>query len=123
MKILIVDDDKLILTVLSSKLKTKGYDIISADNVVDALGIIQDQNIDLIVSDVMMPGISGLSFLSVLKEFNFRKIPLIFISSLDQTNLISKSLALGANDFIVKPINFGHLFLKIEQLTKPTEKN
>ncbi|OFY87761.1 MAG: hypothetical protein A3F72_02660 [Bacteroidetes bacterium RIFCSPLOWO2_12_FULL_35_15] len=123
MKILIVDDDKLILTVLSSKLKTKGYEIISADNVIDALGILQDQNINFIISDIMMSGLSGLSLLSVLKEFHFHKIPLIFISSLDQTNLISKSLGLGADDFIVKPINFGHLFLKIEQLTNSKDKN
>lgn len=118
MKILIVDDDKLILTLLSNKLKVKGHETITANDGINALGILQEQNVDLIISDIMMPGLNGLSLLSILKEFHFHKIPLIFISSLDQTNLILKSIGMGADDFIIKPINFEQLFNKIEQLTK-----
>ncbi len=116
MKILVVDDDKLILTLLSIKLKLKGYEVVTANDGMSALDILQDHNVDLIISDVMMPGLSGLSLLSVLREFNFNKIPLIFISSFDQPNLILKSFGLGADGFIVKPINFDHLFSKIEHI-------
>lgn len=109
MKILIVDDDKLMLEVISHKLKNDGYDVVVAEDGYEALSIIDKVKIDLIISDVMMPNISGLGLLSLLKQFYFNNIPVIIISSLDKADMVLHSIGLGAVDFLRKPINFKNL--------------
>ncbi len=85
---------------------------------VKALEVIKDKNFDLIITDIMMPGISGLDLLNLLKQFYLNKIPVILMSSLHETSLISQSLDLGAFDFIIKPIDFNELYKKIDTIGK-----
>ena len=118
MKILIVDDDKLQLQAISHSLANGGYDTVIAENGYAALDIIDKMKIDLIISDVMMPDISGLGLLSLLKQFYFNKIPVIIISSLDKADIILHSMGLGAVDFITKPIDFNELINRIKKYSK-----
>ena len=118
MKILIVDDDKLILKSMSHQLQMKGYDVTLASDGYQALDVIDKSKIDLIISDVMMPNISGLGLLSLLKQFYFNRIPVIIISSLDKADVVLHSIGLGAADFIKKPINFKQLLKLIEKYKK-----
>ncbi|MFL5764269.1 MAG: two-component system response regulator [Bacteroidia bacterium] len=118
MKVLVVDDDKMILEAVSHKLTESGYDVIRAENGYEALDMIDKVKIDLIISDVMMPNISGLGLLSLLKQFYFNKIPVIIISSLDKADVILHSIGLGAVDFISKPIDFTRLLSLIRKYTK-----
>jgi DNA-binding response OmpR family regulator len=118
MKVLVVDDDKMILESVSHKLAESGYDVIRAENGYEALDMIDRQKIDLIISDVMMPNISGLGLLSLLKQFYFNKIPVIIISSLDKADVILHSIGLGAVDFISKPIDFTRLLSLIRKHSK-----
>lgn len=115
MKILIVDDDKLQLEAISHNLKTNGYETVLAENGYEALDIIDKIKIDLIISDVMMPNISGLGLLSLLKQFYFNRIPVIIISSLDKADIIIHSIGLGAVNFIQKPIDFKRLLEQVEK--------
>lgn len=116
MKILIIDDDQLMLTAMSLKLQEQGFEVSTSCDGMEAIPIIQEKKIDLIISDIMMPGISGLALLSLLKQFYFNKIPLILMSSLDEGALILKSLDLGAHDFITKPVDFNKLYKKISDI-------
>jgi DNA-binding response OmpR family regulator len=118
MKILIVDDDKLMLEALSHYLVNEGYETSISEDGFHALDIIQKQKIDLVITDIMMPNISGLSLLNLLKQFYFNNIPVILISSLDQGDLILRSLGLGATDFLTKPIDFKKLSLLVKKLTR-----
>lgn len=118
MKILIIDDDQLIRIALSNKLKGKGYEILTAADGIEALGIIEHHSLGLIICDIIMPGISGLEFLNLLKQFYFNKTPLIIISSLNDSGIISTSTAWGAADFISKPVNFNELYKKIDAQLK-----
>ena len=77
MKILVVDDDELILKSIGHVLTANGYHVSLAEDVSKALKILDTQKIDLIISDLMMPKVSGFGFLSVLKEFYFGKIPVV----------------------------------------------
>lgn len=120
MKILIVDDDKLILEAISHFLRTEGHEATVAEDSFQALDIIQKQKIDLVITDIMMPNISGLALLNLLKQFYFNNIPVILISSLDQGELVLRSLDLGATDFLTKPIDFKKLSLLINKLAKET---
>lgn len=122
MKILIVDDSRLMLSNIFNKLIIKGYsDIVTANDGITALEIIQDQKIDLIICDVMMPGISGLALMKIVNKLNNCSIPFILISSLNKLDIICKSLGFDLNDIMVKPINFNELFLKIEKHKKIQE--
>lgn len=106
MKILLVDDDKVMLQALSHYFKIDGYETCLAEDGFKALDILRKEKIDLIISDLMMPNISGLGLLNLLKQFYFNNIPVILISSLDKGNVILRSLGLGASDFVTKPIDF-----------------
>src|ERR1700739_611553 len=117
MKILVIDDDQMMLAAISKKLEEKKYEVSTTTDAVEALKIMSDEQIDLVISDVIMPCISGLTFLSMLKNFYYSKMPLILISSYNQENLILKAHSLGATYFIAKPIDYDHLILKIEEFT------
>lgn len=118
MKILIVDDDELMLKSISHSIVTQGYQVVQAENVSKALDILEDQKIDLIVSDIMMPSVSGLGLLSMLKEYYFDRIPVILISSLDKGDVVTNSLGLGATYFLPKPIDMNELLTCIKKILK-----
>ena len=115
-KILIIEDDRTLLETMKFKLQHKGYHVETAQDGWNALLFLERNKIDLIISDIMMPNISGLSLLSTLNEFNFDKIPVIVISELKKTNTIRSAMRLGAYDFIVKPIDFEQLCITISFL-------
>jgi DNA-binding response OmpR family regulator len=115
MKILLVDDEPMTLTALSKKLSDKGYNVSAVDNSFDALKVIDEQKIDLIISDIVMPSMSGFTLLTMLKSFYFLTIPIILISSFSQENVLLRSNSLGAAEFVSKPINYDELFFKIEK--------
>jgi len=118
MKILVVDDDKMILEAITHYLSSEGYEVITATNGLQALEMAQSKKLDLIISDIMMPDLSGLSMLSMLKQFYFNKIPVIIISSLDKSDVILSSLGLGADDFMAKPIDFKELLIRVKKYEK-----
>lgn len=120
MKILIVDDDKLQLAAISHSLKNNGYETLLAHDGYEALEIIDKTRVDLIISDVMMPNISGLGLLSLLKQFYFNRIPVIIISSLDKADIILHSIGLGAVDFVKKPIDFDELVRQVKKYSVRT---
>lgn len=117
MKILVVDDDSMMLTAISKKLKEKQYEVSTTTDAVEALKILSDEKIDLVISDIIMPCISGLTFLSMLKNFYYSKVPLILISSYKQETLLLKAYHLGASYFISKPIDYDHLLVKVKEFT------
>ncbi|MBI1836753.1 MAG: response regulator [Flavobacteriia bacterium] len=116
MKILIIDDDIMIIKALKNKLENSGYqDIVTADNGFSAIDIVQRDKIDLIISDINMPDLNGLDLLSYIKIFHDKKIPVIVISSFDNTDIVLQSLSLGAVDYYLKPINYDVLLQKINE--------
>jgi two-component system KDP operon response regulator KdpE len=114
MKILIVDDDPLTLEAIRCCLVAGGNEVIAASSGFDAIGIAKNEHPDLIISDIMMPEMSGLSLLCLLKQVYFSRIPFIVISSLDKADVILSSLGLGADDFISKPIDFDRLSSRVK---------
>lgn len=116
MKILTVDDDELTLNMLDHCLKGEGYEVVQADDVAKALKIVESEKIDLIISDIMMPNVSGLGLLSLLKNFYLNKIPVILISSLPKEDIVNDSIELGAAYFVSKPIDPKELVTKVKSL-------
>lgn len=119
MSILVADDELVALETIAFTLRAEGYDVMTASDGKKALDIIQDASskIDLVISDIMMPGMSGLGLLTALHQRYGNKIPLIFISALDHGHLIS-SLSIGTTEFISKPIDFEDLVQRVKALTR-----
>jgi CheY-like chemotaxis protein len=116
MKILVVDDEEMTVLALAKKLKEKNHEVLTSNDGVEALKLIADKKVDLIISDIMMPCISGFTLLTMLKHFYFSNIPLILMSSYGEKRFADKSQNLGAHTFITKPIDYEDLFKKIAHL-------
>ena len=112
-KILIVDDDPLMLRAVEYGLTKEGFKVFVAEDAFKAMNILQNEEIELIISDIMMPNLSGVGFLKLVEQLNKNKIPVIIISSLDKADVILSAVGIEAADFIVKPINFAELSSRI----------
>lgn len=94
--VLIVDDDQDIVAVLSIYLEAENFDVFFANNGRDALEIVKEKPIDIILLDVMMPEMNGFQFLKELRQFS--RIPVLFITAKNQSTDKILGLQLGADD-------------------------
>lgn len=119
MNILIVEDEKLTLNALQHSVESLGHTVFLAENGEEAIARVTENKIDFIISDIMMPGISGLSLVSVLRNVYLCQMPVVLISSLDNSYMRNSSRNLGATDFISKPFTIADLAYKINKYTAP----
>jgi DNA-binding response OmpR family regulator/two-component sensor histidine kinase len=122
--ILLVEDNPDMLTYMSSVLAAD-YTIYQATDGQQALGIMQNTDIDLVISDVMMAGMDGLELVRRIKEdVNISHIPVILLTAKAMAEDELRGLQMGANDYITKPFNFDILRLRIrEQLARREESH
>ena len=105
-RILVVDDDANNREMLVRRVEKQGYIVVTADSGLQALKKLRSQDIDLVLLDLIMPGIDGYQVLSRMKsDSKLRHIPVIMISALDQENGIARCIELGAEDYLSKPFN------------------
>lgn len=115
MLILIAEDDELILRTIEHKLVKEGHNVILTRNGKEAIEKIQELDIDLVVTDIMMPFASGIEILSAIRSFG-KKTPVIVLSSMGQEEVVIDAFDLGAADFMVKPFSPNELLLRIKRL-------
>ena len=114
-KLLVVDDVQTNVLLLKALLGKEGYGILGANNGQEALEVIRNENPDLILLDVMMPGMDGFEVAERLKSEEYRcEIPIIFLTALDDTQSIVNGFKLGAGDFISKPFRKEELMVRIK---------
>ena len=105
--ILIVDDNAFNLEVLSRRLERRGFDTVSAESGAEALELIQAREFDLVLLDIVMPGLSGLEVLDeARKTFSKTSLPIIMVTSKGESEDVVSALDRGANDYIMKPVDF-----------------
>ncbi len=102
-KILLVDDDAHILDVLCFALEQEGHQVLQTGDGEEALGLLNEQDVDLMVIDVLMPKMSGLSLCREVRKTS--DIPLIFLSSRDDESDKVLGLELGGDDYMTKPFS------------------
>ena len=102
-RLLLIEDDSLIVKIYTTRLKADGYTVVSAENGEAGLAMAQQEKPDLILLDVMMPILDGYSVLERLRTLpDFKTIPILVYSNLAQDGEIEKGKQLGATEFIVK---------------------
>ena len=113
--ILLIDDDINIRNLLQHFIAKMGYEVNTADDGVGALIALGDATFDLIISDVNMPNLDGFKLLKIMRQQKI-DIPLIFLTSRNEEACETEGLILGAADYIVKPIRFPVLKLRIKKI-------
>ncbi|WP_400263427.1 response regulator transcription factor [Sphingobacterium sp. SG20118] len=117
MLILIAEDDELILRTIEHKLVKEGHTVILTRNGKEAIEKIKELEIDLVVTDIMMPFASGIEILATIRTIG-KKTPVIVLSSMGQEEVVIDAFDLGAADFMVKPFSLNELLLRIKRLSK-----
>lgn len=127
--ILIVEDDKDILELIKYNLSKESFNIVSAFSGDDALKMAKSQQPDLILLDLMLPGIDGLEICKILKsDPELKGIPIIMVTAKGEETDIVLGLELGADDYIVKPFSPKVLVARVNAVIRrkkpsPAEKN
>ncbi len=104
--ILVVDDDPANRDLLERRLHREGYTVTAADNGLQALKLLRAGSFDLVLLDLIMPGLDGYQVLAKLKsDPALMHLPVVMISALDQENGIARCIEMGAEDYIAKPFN------------------
>jgi DNA-binding response OmpR family regulator len=126
--LLLVEDDALNRDLLTRRLQRHGFRVTSVNDGIAALQLLVQQSYDLVLLDVMLPELSGLEILRIVRQTQSRtQLPIILITALDSTQDIVDGLEFGANDYVTKPFDFTEVLgrieahLDIKQLAHPAE--
>lgn len=120
MKILVVEDEAPIRDLISINLQLVGYEVFTAEDGIMAEKFLENQKVDLVLLDVMIPGIDGFSLIEKIKKHN---IPVIFVTAKESVLDRVKGLRLGAEDYIIKPFETIELLARIEVVLRRYNKN
>ena len=113
--LLVVDDNELNRDMLSRRLKSRGYAVVTAEDGPKCLDLVRSQPFDLILLDIMMPGISGIDVLKILRaRYSVAELPIIMATAKDQGTDVVEALTLGANDYVTKPLDFPVVLARVE---------
>jgi len=107
-KIIVVDDEEIVLSLICDTLEDEGYDIKTASNGEDALKIIEQDTFDLIISDIRMPGIDGIELIKRTREIQ-PEIGVIFMTGYANLNSAKNAIKQGAFDYIMKPFEISEI--------------
>jgi len=119
-KILIIEDDKFLRELISQKLLKEGYDIAEAVDGEKGIKSVKDEKPDLILLDLILPGIDGFEVLTkIKKDSEIAEIPVIILSNLGQKDDIEKGLKIGAAGYLIKAhFTPGEIIDKIKEILK-----
>jgi putative nucleotidyltransferase with HDIG domain len=113
-RVLIVDDDHLVRDALRFALEDAGYDVWAVAHGADALAVLESQAVDIVLSDIFMPGMNGFE---LLKQIRHRRpdVPVILVTGFGNIEMARQALKEGATDFITKPYNVSEIPILIER--------
>ena len=116
-KILVLEDDKELNRTVCAFLNNSGYEAVGCLNANEAYDALYENTIDLIVSDIMMPGVDGFAFARNVRDVN-NDIPILFMTARDDMASKQRGFRIGVDDYMVKPIDLDELFLRIGALLR-----
>jgi len=115
--VLVVEDDERLNQIVCSSLNGAGYAAHSALNAQQAFDLMYSQSIDVIISDIMMPGVDGFELVQSVRSVN-KTIPILLMTARDDIAAKQRGFRAGIDDYMVKPIDVDELLLRIEALLR-----
>lgn len=113
-RILIVEDNPMVVKSLEFKLIKDGYTVITASDGRDAMEKLMTEEFNLIITDLMLPFISGIEIIEYIKQ-NKPEVPIIVLSTSTQEDIITQAFTMGIEDFITKPFSPNELSLRVRR--------
>jgi len=108
-KILVVDDDHLVVKTIGKLLENEGYAVITSESGAEALNVLEKENVDLVISDIRMPGMNGVETIKVMndhfKENKKKAPPFIFITGFAEESINDSAKKMNPSEFLYKPFN------------------
>lgn len=118
LKILIAEDDPIMLALIERQLKENQYEVLALTNGRDALLALESFKPDMVITDLMMPLTSGLELISILRHKWGPQFPIIVLSAIDEEDTVMEAFNLGADDFLTKPVKPGELGVRVKRLLR-----
>jgi DNA-binding response OmpR family regulator len=115
-RILIVDDEPRYLRLLEANLRTEGYEVVTAQDGVQALDVFSSQPIDLVLLDVLMPRLDGFATCQRIREFS--SVPIIILTAKGEEQDRVRGLDMGADDYMVKPFSATELLARVRAVLR-----
>ncbi len=117
-KIVLAEDNSTLSLLLKFRLEKEGYILLIAKDGKEAIELIEEQDPELILTDIMMPFISGLEVISHVRNKLNKQTPIIVFSAAGQEEMVLKAFNLGANDFMGKPFSPNELVIRVKRLLR-----
>lgn len=116
MHILVVDDEIGILSSLQKTLEREGYEVTTTDNGEEALDVVRNARVDLVLADIMMPKMNGIDMCRAIKsDPDTQSIPVVMVTTKGEPEKVEQAFLAGCDDYLTKPID------KLELLNKVTK--
>ena len=116
MKVLLSEDEEILLTAIEFRLRKHGFQVILASNRKEAIEKIKKEKPSVVIATLEMPELSGIDLVRYLRKEIKSDLPVIIIAALENGDLLLEALALGANDFVTKPFKPAELVLRIRKI-------
>lgn len=116
-QILVVDDNKHTRRLFKAVLESENYTVFTAENGIDALRVMDEEHIDLVVLDIMMPEMDGYEFTKILRE-NQNNLPILMVSAKQLPEDKKKGFLVGTDDYMTKPVDEDEMLLRIKALLR-----
>ena len=120
--ILLCEDDKNLNEIITKELKNEGYEVFSAEDGEQGLKLFNLHNIDIVVSDIMMPNIDGYCLAREIRKYN-KNVAILFISAKDDKISKQYGYTIGIDDYITKPFDIDELTMKIKAISRRIKIN
>ena len=116
MKILAIDDQKLVLIPLESRLKELGYEVITESNALKGIELYDSFQPDLVIVDLNMPLVSGMEVVKHIRDIKKSSTPIMVLSGNTDDQMITKGFDLGINDYMKKPLSLTEVCARVKRL-------
>ncbi len=117
--ILVIDDDQRMLKLAEVFLEIAGFDVITAADGVSGMKLLRESKVDLVLLDVLMPGLDGYKVLQLIREYS--SVPVIMVTGITDKDSVKRFLDLGADDYVTKPFIEEELIARIQNKLKRAE--
>jgi len=116
LKVLTIDDDPALTELLTLLLRSRGHDAYKANTGEEGVKLIHELTPDVVILDLMMPGMDGWQVCAEVRSFS--KVPILILSALDSPGMVASALDAGADDYLVKPVPSGVLLAHLVNLNR-----